>query len=174
MAAAKSTSKQGEAQLILAPLSEPPLHPRTIFLSGTTTAIKDDAVPWRDTIFQQLAKKPVTIYNPFRPDWGSDWKDLSHPSYREQLAWEVEHLDKADLVCVYLHPSTEAPISLLELGLVAKRGSAAVVCVPDGFKHRANVLYVCEKFGCEVVEKMDDFVGYIEKHFELASDNVVE
>jgi hypothetical protein len=57
----------------------------------------------------------------------------------------------ADIVVVYFHPATKAPISLLELGLSAKTGKAIVFC-PEGYWKRGNVQIVCKRFDIESAE----------------------
>ena len=39
------------------------------------------------------------------------------PRFPEPVRWELDMLDAADLVVMYLAPGTRSPVSLLELGL---------------------------------------------------------
>ncbi len=139
------------AQLIQAPARPPITHPTTLFLAGTTTASAGNP-DWRATLSATLADLPVTIFNPLRPDWDSSWReDVSFAPFREQVEWELDMQDRAALVVVYFGAGTDAPISLLELGLCARSGRAVVVC-HRGYRKRGNVEIVCRRLGVEVVD----------------------
>lgn len=82
-----------------------------------------------------LSNYPVTIFNPNRPDWDSTWReDINFGPYREQVLWELDKQVAADLVVVYLHPATLAPISLLEFGLSAQVPGKVIAIAPEGYK----------------------------------------
>jgi hypothetical protein len=54
-----------------------------------------------------------------------------------------------------LNPATRAPVSLLELGLFA-RTKRMVVCCPDGYWRKGNVEIVCERYGVDTVQTLDE------------------
>ncbi|KAI0888083.1 uncharacterized protein GGS22DRAFT_185463 [Annulohypoxylon maeteangense] len=140
-------------QIVLAPSTEPYRGIKSVFLAGTTT--KTDDRDWREVLAESLLDLPVTVINPYRPDWDSSWKeDITCDHFRRQVEWELEKQDGADMVVFYFHPATEAPISLLELGLCARAKKAIVVC-PEGYKKRGNVQIVCRTYGLETVESLD-------------------
>ena len=141
-------------QIIKAPSDEPPRGKISIFLAGTTSKV--DASDWRETLSASLSDTPITIYNPYRVDWDSSWReDIHFPPYRQQVEWELEKQDTADIVVIYFHPATQAPISLLELGLCARVPGKAIVVCPEGYWKRGNVQVVCRKFGIEMVDDVD-------------------
>ncbi|OJJ77762.1 hypothetical protein ASPBRDRAFT_37009 [Aspergillus brasiliensis CBS 101740] len=140
-----------QCQVINAPSDETPRGILSIFLAGTTSKV--DTRDWRETLCASLSDIPITIYNPYRPDWDSSWReDINFPPYRQQVEWELDKQDKADVVVIYFHPATQAPISLLELGISARVPGKAIVVCPEGYWKRGNVQIVCEKFGIEMVE----------------------
>lgn len=142
------------SQVIYAPSAESPRGVKSVFLSGTTTKV--DVADWRETLSASLASYPVTIFNPFRADWDGTWReDVSFAPYREQVEWELSKLDEADIVVVYFHPATQAPVSLLEFGLCARVPGKAVVLCPEGYWKRGNVQIVCERLGVEMVDSVD-------------------
>lgn len=56
----------------------------------------------------------------------------------------------ADLVVIYFSKRTEAPISLLEFGLAARRGKGRVIVgVEPGYPKEGNVRVVCGRLGIE-------------------------
>ncbi|KAI0376432.1 hypothetical protein F5Y04DRAFT_210031 [Hypomontagnella monticulosa] len=140
-------------QVIFAPSREPHRGNKSIFLAGTTT--KADERNWREVLTESLADLPLTIINPYRKDWDSSWReDITCAPFREQTEWELDMQDQADIMVIYFHPITEAPISLLELGLCARAKKAIVVC-PQGYKKRGNVQIVCQRYGLEILESVD-------------------
>ncbi len=143
------------SQIIHAPSEEPINGIKSVFLAGTTTAVGD--VDWREKLSASLYEHPITIFNPHRADWDSTWReDIAFEPYREQVLWELDKQSKADLVVIYFHPATMAPISLLELGLSAQVPGRVIAIAPEGYWKRGNVQIVCHKFGIELLDTIDN------------------
>lgn len=143
------------SQIIHAPSEEPVSGVKSVFLAGTTTAVGD--IDWRKQLSTSLSEHPITFFNPNRPDWDSTWReDITFTPYREQVLWELDKQAKADLVVVYFHPATVAPISLLEFGLSARIPDKVVAIAPKGYSKRGNVQIVCQKFGIEFLDYIDN------------------
>lgn len=70
--------------------------------------------------------------------------------------------EAADVIAMYMGPQSQAPISLLELGLFARSGKMIVAC-PDGFWRRGNVQIVCKRFEVELVNSLEELVQGIER-----------
>lgn len=144
------------------PPEEQPIHPTSIFLAGPTE------IPWRDVFLSLLTSTAatlpngLTVYNPFQPNWDSTWREdyATDPKFRAQTDWEMERMDSATVVVVYFDERSKAPVSLLELGLVARSGRAVVGC-QQGFWKRGNVQAVCERLGVPLVEDMDGLVKMV-------------
>lgn len=142
------------SQVIYAHSEEPPQHRETIFLAGTTSNV--DATDWRETLSSALSTLPVTIYNPYRPDWDSTWREeADFAPFREQVNWELTKQEEAGVVVVYFHPATQAPVSLLELGISLRVPQKVVVCCPEGYWKRGNVQIVCERYRVKMVEDIE-------------------
>ncbi|KAL2161837.1 hypothetical protein VTH06DRAFT_7621 [Thermothelomyces fergusii] len=136
------------AQIILAPLRPTITGKLAVFLSGPTTGTN-----WREAVTRAVARLPVTVLDPFRPDWDGSWReDLSFAPFRAQAEWELDMQDRADLVVVYFGPETDAPVTLLELGLRARSGRPALVACHPAYRKRAYVQIVCRRFGLEYVD----------------------
>ncbi|KAI1410447.1 hypothetical protein F5Y13DRAFT_74265 [Hypoxylon sp. FL1857] len=156
-----------QTQVIFAPSKEDPRGVKSIFLAGTTT--KTDGRDWREVLTESLSDLPLTIFNPYRKDWDSTWReDITFEPFREQVEWELEKQDSADIVVVHFHRMTEAPVSLLELGLCARTGKAIVVCDKE-YKKRGNVQIVCQKYGVEMVESIETLRPAIVKRLHMES-----
>ncbi|KAF4219227.1 hypothetical protein CNMCM8980_006987 [Aspergillus fumigatiaffinis] len=159
---------QPKSQVIYAPSDEAPRGVKSIFLAGTTDKV--DQSEWRETLSTSLSDLPVTIYNPYRPDWDSSWtEDINFLPFREQVEWELDKQDKTDVVVIYFHPATQAPVSLLELGLCARVPGKAIVVCPEGYWKRGNVQIVCETYGVEMVDNFDALREAIVKRLPVCS-----
>lgn len=149
-----SSMAQRRSQAIYAPSEEAPRGVLSVFLAGTTSRV--DTIDWRETLSSLLSETSITIYNPYRADWDSTWReDINFAPYRQQVEWELDKQENADIVVVYFHPATQAPISLLEFGLCARAPGKAIVYCPEGYWKRGNVQIVCQKFGIEMVESIE-------------------
>lgn len=154
-----------KAQIICAP-SRPPFEgDQVIFLAGTTTA-----PDWREPLITSLSHAPITIINPLRQDWDSSWiEDEAMGPFREQVQWELDMQEKADLMVIYFGPNTDAPVSLLELGLCARSGKALVVCDP-GYRKRGNVQIICGRYGVQLVNGLDSLPGAVLQYLATAKE----
>jgi hypothetical protein len=129
----------------------------TIFLAGSIEM--GSAENWQLKVESELDKKDVTIFNPRRDDWDSSWfQEEKNEQFNHQVNWEMNHMDSADVIFMYLDPNTKSPISLLELGLHAD-SSKIIVCCPPGFWRKGNVDIVCTRFGIPRFDKLDDAIG---------------
>ena len=159
---------QARSQIIYAPSDEIPRGVKSVFLAGTTRKV--DTTDWREVLSTSLFDTPVTIYNPYRADRDSSWReDINFAPFREQVEWELEKQDQADIVVIYFRPATQAPISLLELGICARAPGKAIVVCPEGYWKRGNVQIVCKKFGVEMVDTVDGLKEAIMKRLPIGS-----
>lgn len=118
---------------------------KTVFLAGSIEMGK--AEMWQERLAANVADiEDVVLFNPRRDDWDSSWKQDPTPGtqFHEQVSWELEHIRKADLVVFYFDPNTQSPITLMELGFVIGSGMQALVCCPDGYFRKGNVVITSE------------------------------
>ena len=128
----------------------------SVFLAGSIDM--DHAPRWQDDVAAGLAELDVVVLNPRRDDWDSSWgQTIDDPRFRGQVQWELEGLERASVIAMYLAPGSQSPISLLELGLHAQSGRM-IVCCPEGFWRKGNVDIVCERHGIEQVQGLDALV----------------
>ncbi|KAK5996570.1 hypothetical protein PT974_01907 [Cladobotryum mycophilum] len=155
-----------QAQVIWAP-ARPSVEiksKKSIFLAGTTTQTGEP--DWREKLTEALSKYDITIFNPKRDDWDSSWKeDFSDSRWAEQVEWELEMQDKADIVVVFFHGISPAPISLLELGLCVRSGKA-IVCALDSYSKRGNVEAVCRRYAAKFVSSMQELRDAVIRRLE--------
>lgn len=99
------------------------------------------------------------ILNPRRDDWDSTLEQTSsNPKFREQVEWELQALERCDLVGMYFAESTMSPITLLEFGLFARSGKL-IVCCEEQYWRKGNVDIVCERYGIERVWSEHDLAS---------------
>jgi len=117
---------------------------KSVFLAGSIEMGK--AENWQDEMGKYFHKEGWDVLNPRRDDWDSSWvQTFENAQFYQQVNWELNALEHADLIIMYFDPNTKSPISLLELGLFARSGKIRVVC-PDGFWRKGNVEIVCNYY----------------------------
>ena len=136
-----------------------------IFLAGSIDMGK--AENWQERLEREFADyEDLVICNPRRDDWDSTWvQSINNPQFNEQVTWELKNIEGADLVVFYFDPNGQAPITLMELGLVAGWDVPAIVCCPDGYWRKGNVEMICYRYGIPLCANIDDFIALIKKEF---------
>ena len=137
-----------------------------IFLAGTIEM--GESRDWQKLMAERLAEEPVTVFNPRRKVWNHSWNNSGlnvAPSLREQIEWELDHMEKADLIALWLEEGSLSPVSLLELGLHLKEGKVIVGC-PPGYRRAANVYVTAARYGVQVFTDWDSFVGGVTQSLE--------
>ena len=126
---------------------------KTIFLAGSIEM--DKAINWQLHCEEQLQDKYI-IFNPRRKEWDSSWSQtIENPYFKEQVSWELNALEKADIIIMYFAGNTMSPISLLEFGLYAQSKKMKVV-VEEDFWRKGNIDIVCERYGVEQFKTLDE------------------
>ena len=132
----------------------------SVFLAGSIEM--GAAEDWQQRITEELSNidSSVIVYNPRRDDWDPTWEQsIEHEQFNEQVTWELDHLDRSDVIVLYFDPATKSPISLMELGLYAKHD--IIVYCPHGFWRKGNVDIVCKRFNIPVFVEYEKFVDNV-------------
>jgi hypothetical protein len=131
---------------------------KTIFLAGSIGGVKKK---WQAEVVKSLSDKPFIFFNPFRDDYQKDLdQTIDNPQFCEQVNWELDMLDKADMIIFYFDPETDAPITLLEFGKHSSSGKL-VVCCPEGFWRKGNVDVVCKREKITQVDTLENLINYL-------------
>ena len=133
-------------QVITAP-ERKPITNQSIFLAGTIDDGKSE--DWQSKLIEELSDHEITILNPRRNNWG----DLSNNELRKQITWELDHLEKADIIFMYIIGTSKSPISLLEMGIHIKDLKLIVVCEPEFYRYE-NVKITCEYYNAELYDSL--------------------
>lgn len=133
----------------------------SVFLAGTIEMGAGE--DWQPRAIKKLSGSVGVIYNPRRPDWDSSWKQsITDRRFSEQVNWEMDHIEIADVVYFYFDPNSKSPITLLELGFVAgMENRRAVVCCPAGFWRRGNIEIVCARNRIPLYENFDESLNRV-------------
>jgi len=151
-----------------------------IFLAGSIEMGK--AEMWQQRVTNELQNEDVIILNPRRDDFNPNAKqEKTDPYFSEQVNWEQDAIEGADIVFFYFAPGTMSPISLLELGeCIGLPDSCAddsrqfIVCCPQGYWRKGNIDIVCERNSIPVHESLDQAVGALLDLIENLQNGGVE
>jgi hypothetical protein len=136
------------AQVVTAPDAIPP-HPRTVFLAGAIDM--GEAENWQQEVIEAFkADLSIILVNPRRKQFTDDMED-------EQIAWELEALEKANVILMWFPESAEAPVSFLELGLYLQSGKL-LVGVEQGFYRQRNIELTSQRYGNPVYYSLTELI----------------
>jgi hypothetical protein len=143
-------------------IKAPNEYSKRIFLAGSIES--GAAEDWQERVVLELAPiKDILILNPRRDDWDSRWKQsIRNRQFREQVEWELEAQEAADIIFMYFAPDTYSPVTLLELGLFA-RSRKLIVCCPDGFWRKGNVEVTCARFNIPLFDTLKEGTRHLKK-----------
>jgi len=128
---------------------------KSVFLAGSIEMGK--AENWQEEATKTFNLSGWDVLNPRRDDWDSSWtQDFENPQFYQQVNWELNALEHADLIVMYFDPNTKSPISLLELGLFARSNKLKVIC-PEGFWRKGNVDIVCNYYNIPLFDSWTTF-----------------
>jgi len=143
-------------------IKAPNKYSKRIFLAGSIES--GTAEDWQEQVVLELAPiQDIVILNPRRDDWDSRWKQsIRNRQFREQVEWELDAQEAADIIFMYFAPDTHSPVSLLELGLFA-RSRKLIICCPDGFWRKGNVEVTCARFNIPLFDTLKEAIRHLKK-----------
>lgn len=131
----------------------------SIFLGGTIDM--GNSVDWQEYTTELIIKNKgdkYNIFNPRRKDWDSSWEQkFENPQFYQQVNWELNALEQADIILLYFVSGSQSPITLLELGLNIPTGKVCVIC-EDGFWRKGNVEIVCNRYDVPLFKNIEEWV----------------
>lgn len=148
------------AKISCPPAAAPDDKRPSVFLAGSIDmGAADD---WQVRASGMMAHLPISIFNPRRPDWDPSWiQDISHDGFRGQVEWELDHLDRAEIVLFHFDPSGKAPVTMMELGLHGASGKCIVSC-PPGYWRRGNIQVLCARYRIPLWDNLTAAIGNVE------------
>ena len=128
-----------------------------IFLAGTIDM--GNSRDWQAEIHERFSEMNgrYILFNPRQENW-----DATRPGEMDyQVKWELDHLEDADMIIMYILGTSKSPISLLEMGLHAKSGKMYVICEKDFYRYD-NVRITCDYYGVPLYKDLDSFLDTLE------------
>jgi hypothetical protein len=128
----------------------------SIFLAGAID--QGAAEDWQMKVARSLDDLDVLILNPRRDDWDSSWEQTAdNPEFRQQVEWELDAQENADMIIFVFTAESKAPITFLEFGLFGPRKDA-MVCAEEGFYRTGNLDIVCQRFNIPIYHNLDEMI----------------
>lgn len=128
----------------------------SVFLAGSIEMGK--AEEWQKKIINDLGDESIIFLNPRRDDWDSSWvQSKTNENFKEQVLWELTHLEAADYIILHLDPNTISPISLIEFGLYARKGNLYVYC-PEEYWKKGNIDITSEFYDVTQVNSFEELI----------------
>lgn len=122
-----------------------------VFLAGTIDMGR--SVDWQAECVERFGELPgrYLVFNPRRAGgMGSDPAEFEY-----QVRWELEHLEKSDIIVMNILGTSKSPITLLEMGAYLRSGKLYVACEPDFYRY-GNVRITCEFYGVPLYNSLDE------------------
>ena len=129
-----------------------------VFLAGSIE--QDKAEKWQDRFIEMVKDLDICVLNPRRKAWDASWKqEANNPQFAEQVNWELDGQELADVIVMYFDPNTKSVVTMLELGLFAAK-TLIVIC-PEGFWRKGNVDMVCKRYNIGTASNLEAAVSQI-------------
>ena len=136
-----------------------------IFLAGSIEM--GAACDWQTKVEKELESYKGNILNPRRSEWDSSWEQsIDNPNFKEQVTWELDGLDRSQIIFFYLDPNTKSPISLLEIGKYIASDKKLIICVPKGFWRRGNIEVLCDRYNIPLYDNLDIAIEMLKNSIE--------
>ncbi|QDW23885.1 nucleoside 2-deoxyribosyltransferase domain-containing protein [Pedobacter sp. KBS0701] len=130
----------------------------SVFLAGTIDM--GNSIDWQQKIIDQANKEEtldgVVVFNPRRKSWDQSWtQSIDNVQFSEQVNWELDTMENADVILLFLESNSKSPISMMELGLFADSGKL-MVCCEEGFWRKGNIDIVCKRKSIDQYDTFDE------------------
>lgn len=143
------------AQVVIAP-NRYPQEGFKVYLAGAIDM--GDAVNWQQEVIAQFADtEGIILLNPRR----SEFTDAMEQS---QIEWELEAMENADLILMWFPKASEAPISLLEMGLYLRSGKL-LIGVEDGYYRQKNIELTTRRYNVPVFYTLNELIHQVKIRF---------
>jgi len=135
----------------------------TIFLGGSIEM--GVARDWQAEAVEVLDDYAPVIYNPRRADWDASWvQAIDNPEFNAQVLWEMDAIDRADLVLLHFEAETKSPITMGELyWCLARKPLRTIVSCPPEFWRSGNVTIMCEREGARCYADLGNALAQVKR-----------
>jgi len=132
----------------------------SVFLAGTIDM--GNSIDWQQKFIDKAnteeALGNVIVFNPRRASWDHSWaQTIENAQFSEQVNWELDAMESADVILLFIEGNSKSPISMMELGLFADSGKL-MVCCEEGFWRKGNIDIICQRKGIDQCKTFDELV----------------
>lgn len=132
----------------------------SLFLAGTIDM--GNSIDWQQKFIDKAnteeALDNVIVFNPRRASWDNSWaQTIENAQFSEQVNWELDAMEGADVILLFIEGNSKSPISMMELGLFADSGKL-MVCCEEGFWRKGNIDIICQRKGIDQYKTFDELV----------------
>jgi hypothetical protein len=143
----------------------------SVFLAGGITGCPD----WQSEVIELLREDinlrgsvgdNAYVLNPRRPDFDVN----NHTLSEQQIRWEFEHINRADLMLFWFPAETLCPITLYELGRAVGSNKKVFIGIHPEYKRKFDLEVQCGLLtgGRNVISStMEDLVFYVARHIRV-------
>ncbi len=130
----------------------------TIFLAGTIDMGNSD--DWQAGLVRTFSSNEgrYILYNPRRSTFTNTPEEMEY-----QVNWELDHLEKSQIIIMNILGSSKSPVTLLEMGLFLRSGKLLVACEPDYYRY-SNVSITCSRYN---VPLYDSLISLLSEEFGM-------
>lgn len=131
------------------------LFGKSVFLAGSIEM--GMAEMWQPAAAQAFLSAGHNVFDPRRDDWDVNWAHDPTPGtpFETQVSWELDHIDKADLVYFRFCAGTASIVSMIEAGLVLASRKPCVIHADLGYMRRGNLVVTAKRYGVSIHENAD-------------------
>ena len=136
-----------------------------VFLAGTIDM--GNSEDWQKTVEDKYKNSvKISFLNPRRKTWNNNLEQVfENPEFFQQVTWELDALEKSDLIIMNFLENSKSPITFLELGLFAKSKKLFIAC-PKNFYRRGNIEIICNKYSIPLFDNLDILLDNINLHLK--------
>jgi len=130
---------------------------QSLFIAGWISWCPD----WQKEYINYFRDTSLAVLNPRRTDFNIEDKSVEI----EQITWEHEHLEKADIISFWFGKETICPIVLYELGKYANSNKEIYVWVDPAYERKSDVEIQMDlvRPNLQVVNSLKDLANQILK-----------
>jgi nucleoside 2-deoxyribosyltransferase len=135
---------------------------KKVFLAGTIDL--GNSQDWQAQVTKELKNTNYVVFNPRRDNWDNSWKqEEDNENLSIQVNWEIDMIDHADIIVMYIAPGSKSAITLFEYGKYIESGKIKLCC-PDGFFRKGNIDIYAKRFNVEVFNTLDELIENLKQN----------
>lgn len=94
--------------------------------------------------------------------------------FNGQVNWEVDGIDEADVVFIFIDPATKSIVTFGEFYYILGQLKAGVhrdviIVCPHGYWRRGNIEVMCNRFGLKLHETLEEGIEVLKGFIRLKS-----